>query len=183
MDRVRERQEVIVTQFLCNYQGHVNHGRGTWAELEDSIRTFLEVSEAIIERSKRKNVAIAIDLDSLERDLCSNLVAALEQHEFPVSPYFKNQTYRWLNSVFSHMKLPFENKEEQELTYAYVTYPMSSDVTLTCLEECNKMGNEDGTTGLVTWQGAIALYNFVATQLSHIFNQPKSKVSKTLICF
>ena len=120
------------------------------------------------------------NLASMMSDLHKRMVEVVSNDPFPVCSNYKRCAINWLSGQFTE-KIP--EKEDaninyiQVLGYMYKTYQVtsSSGLTVTCLEETNKMGNSDSTTGLVTWQGAWGLLNFVNDNGPYIL-PPKAKI-------
>ena len=173
MERVHERQNFIIDEFKCRYQGRTSPF--SWDNLEGSISLYSESCEGIIERLQRKrSLENDISLSTLMFDLHQKLLKVISDDVFPVCSNYRKIALNWLQRQFSEDVNSDDLKNYQELKYVYKTYQVTSSENVTCLEETNKMGNKDGTTGLVTWQGALGLLNFV-TQGQNVL-PPKAKI-------
>ena len=107
-------------------------------------------------------------------DLHQRCLQVISNDIFPVCSSYKEIVVIWLQRQFSEDTNCDGLNDYRELKYVFKTYEINSSESVTCLEETNKMGNKDGTTGLVTWQGSLGLLNFV-TQGQNVL-PPKAKI-------
>jgi hypothetical protein len=192
MERLEEKAAMVTECFSRQYYGHVNHRCvNHWSTIGDLIKSYRESCESVLERMKRQKLSIAAKTDcELMVKLQLDLLLAVEAYSFPVSKFFKAATIQWLTSFYEENAWPpcckmndLISKSpvsccEKDSKYAFKNYCLSDDASVTLLEEnTDPMGNADGTTGLITWQGAMCLYNWVATNASWLL-APNSKVNK-----
>ena len=159
--------------------GRVNH---SWSELQELIDSFFETCNFIQSQNQRKgNHHLEEEIDAVRKNILKIIFDIVENPNFPVSQWYKNKTINWIKRTFEDHQVNglISSKELTEnlkdSKFAFKTnYLLGSTITL--LEENeNPLGNPDGTTGLVTWQGAHCLYNWV-TNASWLINE-NSKVS------
>lgn len=172
MERLLERQTLIIDSLKQQFQGRTNHGQGAWTDIRNAIAIFYESCQSVIERLKRRKKIQDenVDLSSMMLGLFEKLMEIVDRAEgFPVSSLYQSETSQWLVNQFRNIctELEFNSKDfndaEEPHKYEFKTYQLATDVCVTCLEEFKKMGNKDGTTGLITWQGSLALFNFANT--------------------
>lgn len=181
MDRLTEREAMILDTFSRQFEGRVNHSMHSWADLGIVLNAYIDSCVALEERRKRKKHSEPelqpINVNFVVEDLLRRLLAILHCPGFPISPIFEYKTLMWLSQQFEQLaserglnRPTFPNHLSQEACelrdskYAFKTYFVDETVKVTLLEENNNpMGNDDGATGLVTWQGAYCLYSYISS--------------------
>lgn len=168
MERLLERQSLIIDSLKQQFQGRTNHGQGAWTDIRNAISLFYECCQSVIERLRRKKENEVIDLPSMMFGLYEKLVEIVDCVDgFPVSTKYQTETGHWLVNQFRNIcpdleftSKDFSSHQIERHDYEFKTYQLTTDISVTCLEELKKMGNKDATTGLITWQGSLALFHF-----------------------
>lgn len=172
MERLKERQEVIVASFKHQFVGRGVHGNSSWTDLGNSIDTYTECCQTVIERlTRQKSLPDQISVSFLLSQLYDQLASVIKNDSFPVSALYLKTTLDWLSERLPSAPESLSSEDEEDHQYEFKTYFVGNETEVTCLEEFRKMANEDGTTGLVTWQGALALLNFVISQSSEVLSK------------
>ncbi len=134
----------IVETFAEFYFGHLNLAFSAWRNLADDIRQFCADDEDAF--------------SALEEELGKEIGERNSSKNFPVSRIHKRKVAFWLQDLSVRpLKRPFSDwrlipEDEVEPDYIFKTY--GSGIVL--LEE-NRDPIGQGTTGLISWQGALAL--------------------------
>ena len=139
MERLLFRQELIVSEFSCRYQGRTSPF--AWDSLLHSISVYSESCESVIERLQRKKSLPTdqeVNLASLMLDLHQKLMKVIGNDPFPVCSNYKEFAENWLEKQFNAVVTSEEktdvNKAIQEPRFVYKTYQVnSSNLTVTCL--------------------------------------------------
>ena len=186
MERLAERQSIIVSNFKQQYQGRTSLSNSAWNDVSSSISLFHEACQTVLERLERKKILPPdTDLNALMKALFQNICQVLLQDTFPVCPQYKSNALQWLLEKFSVLsctagieelssklqKEEEDSNDSNELLFDYKTYPIDCNLNITCMEEVNKMSNKDSTTGLITWQGSYGLLQYATNHF-----MPKCKV-------
>ena len=186
MDRLRSKERQIIDWFIQNFCGRINLASSSWTAWKSLIISFFESCDTIKQQYSRKGqLDIVREIDTIGPTLVKNILTVVEDSSyFPVSKFYKNKTLQFVQLTFEdYVVSGLEFKEEEEVPindlkdskFAFKTHSLSSQ-EISMIEECrDPMGNEDSTTGLVTWQGAYVLHNWITLNTSWIFN-PGTKV-------
>ena len=116
-------------------------------------------------------------------DLFSEIQTVMNTYEYPMPRKFTDGSIEWLNNTLNNIcgdqheikspEFSLNKKVPIDAPFEYKSYYLDPYASVTCLEEAEKMSNDDGTTGLITWQGAIGLYNFFQSQVNIFPKSPK----------
>ena len=148
-----ERLAVLESTFATLYYGHLDPVQQSWHDLE---RQIIELcGEVIVDYSK----------------CFAGFASCLAKHpasKFPVSPMHLHRVQKWIATVsppdacLPKLFASQENVEpNMELKYVFKTHDLSG-ILVTLLEE-NRDPLGQGTTGLISWQGAVMLQAWADT--------------------
>ena len=166
MDRFKDRQQAIHYTFKCQYGAQVPLSSPAWQELENRIQISFEILDTLIAKSKRspKNSQDVPSPNEYKQVLLDHLRTSILEHDFPICKSYKNAVLVWLQTIFGlEEELPITDDETLK-DFVFKTYYLTSETSVTCLEEVKKMSNEEASTGLVTWQAAPALLAYISGQ-------------------
>ena len=188
MDRLRSKERHIIDWFKQNFCGRINLACSSWTGWKSLIISFFESCDTIKQQYSRKGqLDIVREIDTIGPTLVKNILTIIEDSSssyFPVSKFYKNKTLQFVHLAFedyvtglvefTEQETPLLKDDLKDSKFAFKTHTLSKEICI--IEECrDPMGNEDSTTGLVTWQGAYALHNWIVLNTSWIFN-PGTKV-------
>ena len=179
MERLRTKELQIIDWFNIQFNGHVQHDLSSWTDLRMLIISFFETCDTI--KSQKSKLAYFEEIVAFGPEMLKKCLNTIERPNFPVSKWYKNRTLEWLQLVFEdHLTIttPFKevsSKDLKDSKFAFKTHDLNGNKVTILEESSDPMGNEDGTTGLITWQGAVCLYNWITVNASWLFNK-ESKV-------
>ena len=176
MKGLTAKRDLIVDTFKSNYQSRISREQYAWRELYHQVLSYAESVESVLTREakgKRPNAEIKQEVDLEIQSLKDNLVDLIGTG-FPASKRYQEIMSDWIqntlvvpNSTRTSIQSQTFDLDKTE-AYVFKTYEMDDGVDVTILEEDNAMSNEEATTGLITWQGAVCLYRWLVTQSEYM---------------
>ena len=151
---MEDKSNYICEAFAEYVFGHLNLNFRAWSELAEEIRRF----------------------EGDHTRLQQELIKRVRERIFPVCPLFRRQIAAWMLEIEDGLEPTFsawcrpneEDSSVQSSKYVFKTY--CSDIVL--LEE-NADPMSQGTTGLVSWQGALVLKHWAESVGEHVLRDKR----------
>ncbi len=169
-DRIANKEKLIKDLMVQNYYGRVVISKSPWNQLQKHIESYLAMRENL--NLRQPDLALGDDQDSELNRVMEEVLLRNPLSKFPTDPTFKLDVLDWLSqhlSLSSSSALALELKELQnrgaikEDDFIFKSFDRVGDgCFVTLLEENNIISQ--GTTGLTSWQGACALFDWIMSK-------------------
>ena len=162
MDRLKERENVLKLTLKSQYGGQIPIGSPSWNDLQSRISIYFETFETVTDKLKRQKKPEVLSIADCKHNLILTLEACLTSYKYPVAKSYQEAVKKWLHQVIHDEEIicvPYDLGN-----FVFKTYYLTDDLEVTCLEEVKKMSNSEATTGLITWQGALGMHQYISGQ-------------------
>ena len=163
MDRLKERENVLKLTLKSLFGGQIPLGSPSWNDLQNRISIYFEIFETVTEKLKRQKTPDVLSKEDCKHNLMLALEACQAAYKFPVAKSYQEAVRNWLHQVINDEEItcaPYDLGN-----FVFKTYYLTDDFEITCLEEVKKMSNSEATTGLITWQGALGMHQYISGQV------------------